>query len=70
MGDSRSIVKQTTVPQFSSININNRSPVILEVFTVIIPHNEIELKSENTKQFCSDVLNYFKDSIKALRIMG
>lgn len=70
MGDSRSIVKQTTVPQFSSININNRSPVILEVLTVIIPHNEIELKSENTKQFCSDVLNYFKDSIKALRIMG
>lgn len=70
MGDSRSIVKQTTVPQFSSININNRYPVILEVLTVIIPHNDIELKSENTKQFCADVLNSFKDSIKALRILG
>lgn len=70
MGDSHTIVKQTSVPQFNSININNRYPVILEVLTVIIPHNEIELKSENTRKFCVDVLNSFKDSIKALRILG
>lgn len=71
MGDSRSITKQTTVPKYSEINNkSDKYQLILEVLTVIIPPNEIELKSENTKQFCLEVLNSFKENTNTRRLLG